>query len=649
MPPKTWKEDFMSRIGLKLMGVFLAGLVATVAIVNTILLVLSSQNLKNVVEDQNLSSIRTVQGEFTAEIMDLRRILKTLDSIGFTTEGNTENTGIFWQMLQQSSSEFLALYNSSGTVFFSTDNYDLADFDLNMALSTGWMGFVKDSKADITVQVCIPVERDGKKVGAAVAGMHLNDSTWLDSIKEQTNAEITLFSGNTRIATTVTDENNQRAVGTTMADNIANAVLQKGEEYQGEADLFGQNHYVAYEPMPDIYGNIIGAYFSGTSSANTDAMRTRTIIISIIVAVVMAGIMIFVILIVNNNILIKPVKEANKLAEDMSRGLLREPSSNFRFGNDELGDFVRKLDSTKGELNSYIEDINYVLSEMADGNFTAHPRVEYQGDFTEIKVSFDKIESALSNIIGKIGASSRDVKSGSAQIASGSQMLADGTTQQAAATEQLSASINDIADKVQQSAQNAAEASRISTETSEKITHQNNEVKNMLGAMDEIKQKSDQIQNIIEAIDDIAFQTNILALNAAIEAARAGEAGKGFAVVADEVRNLAAKSAQSAQQTGDLINATIEAVNKGTVIAESTAETMKQVTDLADQTNMYISDITTATQEQAESIKQVKIGIDRIAQVVQQNSATAEQTAASCQDLSNQSAALEDQIGRFRV
>ena len=639
----------MSRIGLKLMIVFLTGLAVTVAIVNTLLLVLSSKNLKSVVEDQNLSSIRTVQGEFTAEIMDLRRILKTLDSIDFTTEGNTENTGVFWQMLQQSSSEFLALYNSSGSVFFSTDNYDLADFDLSRALSTGWMGFIKDSKADLTVQVCIPVERDGAKVGAAVAGMHLNDSTWLDSIKDQTNAEITLFSGDKRIATTVTDENNQRAVGTTMADNIADKVLKKGEEYEGQAVLFGQNHYVAYEPMPDIYGNIVGAYFSGTSSADTDAMRTRTVVISIIVAVVMAAVMVLVILIVNNKILIRPVMEANKLADEMSRGMLREPSSGFVFGNDELGDFVRNLESTKNELNSYIGDINYVLSEMADGNFTAQPRVEYQGDFTEIRGSFDKIESALSDIIGKIGASSREVKDGSAQIANGSQVLAEGTTQQAAATEQLSSTINDIADKVQQSAQNAAEASKISTQTSDRITYQNNEVKNMLSAMDEIKEKSDQIQNIIEAIDDIAFQTNILALNAAIEAARAGAAGKGFAVVADEVRNLAGKSAQSAQQTGDLINATIEAVNKGTMIAESTAETMKQVTELAEKTNMYISDITSATQEQAESITQVKIGIDRISQVVQQNSATAEQTAAACQDLSNQSSALESQIGRFRV
>ncbi|MCH5186107.1 MAG: methyl-accepting chemotaxis protein, partial [Oscillospiraceae bacterium] len=283
------------------------------------------------------------------------------------------------------------------------------------------------------------------------------------------------------------------------------------------------------------------------------------------------------------------------------------------------------------------------------GNFTAHPGVSYHGDFVEISASFSKIEESLKDIIGNIGNSSREVRTGSEQITEAANMLAEGTTQQAAATEQIAATINDIAEKVQQTAQNSSEASHISTQTSNKITIQDDEIQNMLGAMNEIKEKSDQIRTIIKAIDDIAFQTNILALNAAIEAARAGAAGKGFAVVADEVRNLAAKSAESAQQTGDLINATIDAVNKGTVIAEGTAETMKEVIDLSERTNSFVSDITSATVEQAEAINQIQIGIDRISQVVQQNSATSEEIAASCRELSDQSVSLESQIDKLTV
>ncbi|MDE6725059.1 MAG: methyl-accepting chemotaxis protein, partial [Ruminiclostridium sp.] len=196
---------------------------------------------------------------------------------------------------------------------------------------------------------------------------------------------------------------------------------------------------------------------------------------------------------------------------------------------------------------------------------------------------------------------------------------------------------------------NAADASQVSQQSSEKIKYQNGEIENMLAAMDEIKERSDKIRNIIKAIDDIAFQTNILALNAAVEAARAGEAGKGFAVVADEVRTLAAKSAESAQQTGTLITATIEAVDKGTQIAHTTADIMKEVNELSARTDAYISDISMAMEEEASSIEQVKIGIEQISTVVQQNSATAEETAASCAELSGQASNLEMQIDKLKV
>ena len=639
----------MSKIGLKLIVLFMTSLIAAVAVSSTVSMFESSSSISSMAIDSNLATIRTVQGEISDEIYSLRTTMVTMDVLDFTLPGYERSADLFWAKANNNSSEFGALFDSDGIIYWQTDNYYLADFDLELALSNGWMGWVKDSEMELTIQVCMPIERNGVRVGAAIMGMYMSDEAWIDDLKEQTGSDMTIYSGDVRFNTTLLSESGEREVGTKMSESIADIVLRRGEAYDGEAMILGQNHFLAYEAIPDIHGNIIGAYCAGVSTASTDARMGRLMFVTIGAALIVAVVAVFVIIIVNNKMFISPLKEASKIADDMSKGQFRQASTDYNFSNDEIGRFVVRLREAKTDVSSYLDDISRILSEMSDGNFTAQTGAEYHGDFTEIKDSFDKIKAALTDIITNIDRSSQDVSNGSGQIAEGSQMLADGTTQQAAAIEQLSASIEDIAERVRQSAEGASEASKISTQTSDKISFQNEEVNNMLGAMDEIKQKSDQIRAIIKAIDDIAFQTNILALNAAVEAARAGEAGKGFAVVADEVRNLAAKSAESAKQTGDLINATIEAVEKGTVIAESTADTMKQVTELAVQTNKYISDITAASEEQAASISQIKTGIESISQVVQQNSATAEETAAACHELSDQSSVLKTQIGRFTV
>ena len=338
-----------------------------------------------------------------------------------------------------------------------------------------------------------------------------------------------------------------------------------------------------------------------------------------------------------------PLAECVRRLQALAHGDLHSPLPAID-SQDEIGQMVEASRLVVDDLNRVISDIGYLLGEMAQGNFDIRTRAEdsYVGDLAPVLQSIRGINDSLSDALAQIAQSSD-------QVSNSAQALAQGATEQASAVEELSATITEITESANENSKMAQTSREKANQAGMQVGVCDERMRNMIGAMDEIKTAAEDVREIIGTISDIAFQTNILALNAAVEAARAGSAGKGFAVVADEVRNLASKSDEASKATQARIENAINAVKKGSGYVSEVAEALDQTRELTESAVSMMGNIAEASERQAESIAQVNEGIEQISAVVQTNSATSEETAAASEELSGQAQLLDQLMSRFTL
>ena len=316
---------------------------------------------------------------------------------------------------------------------------------------------------------------------------------------------------------------------------------------------------------------------------------------------------------------------------------------------DEIGDMTDSFKEAAETLQMYINELSRGLGEVANGNFNISSDVEFKGDFKALYVAIVQITDSLSQTLGQIREASEQVALGSAQMAESAQSLAEGATDQAGAVEELTATIQNITEAVVGSSEKADESHRNAEAFEIEAEKSNEDIKSLNQAMERINDTSKEIAKIIAAIEDIASQTNLLSLNASIEAARAGEAGKGFAVVADQIGKLAADSAASAINTKRLIENSIQEIEHGNEITTKATAAIESVIGGIKMLAESTKEISELSVSQADAMKQLEMGVEQIAEVIQSNSAAAEETSATSEELSAQSTSLEDLVGQFKL
>lgn len=427
-----------------------------------------------------------------------------------------------------------------------------------------------------------------------------------------------------------------------ISSNIANAISSQASQIIGYR-VNGEHKYGYIMPI----GNTGFIALSCIPNNQYYSSLVRSVIMLIILIVAGEVFILFLLGRLSGKI-VRPLVQLNGVATELANGNL-DVSLDVRT-EDEVGELAVSIDKTVQRLKEYIDyidEISEVLAAMADGKLAISLKYAYVGEFEKVKDALNHISQSMTEVMTSIVEGANQVSVGSDDLAKAAQGMAENTETQAASIEELLATATTVAEQVKENRDNSEKSAEYTNEVAAVMEESKKQMSQMREAMDKIQESSKQVVGVIKAIEDIASQTNLLSLNASIEAARAGDAGKGFAVVAGEIGGLANESADAVNTTRDLINVSLEEIEKGNAIVNDVMASLDNAVERVRVANGMIQDTAQNADTQMKSIDQIRDGIQDMSQVVQDNSAMAQETSATSEELAAQSVTLNELVQRF--
>lgn len=423
----------------------------------------------------------------------------------------------------------------------------------------------------------------------------------------------------------------------------------QGKNKEAMAMVFGEEYEVTVQQISKLTDDTI-------NSIQVRMAKKQNMLSTAMFACLVAVIVIFILVArsINNTInfakaeLVTPIIRVSGQMAELAKGRF-DVELDLHADESEVGQMVDAITTMKSNFRSMISEISDVLGKMGEGNYHVDVTGQYVGEFVAIKESMLKIIADTRKTLNTIKDVAQEIDGGSEQLAQASVDLAEGCTSQALQVKAVAERIDEMTRNVEKNAKEAEEAVRISNSAGEMLLEGNTKMQELKIAISEISKCSEEIGTIIATIEDIASQTNLLSLNASIEAARAGEAGKGFAVVAEQVKKLAEESTQAAGETTKLIETTIAAVDKGIAIADATAKNMDEVMVGAKATTDKMMQMAESLKEEARIMELIDESVTQVSAIVDNNSATSEETAAVSEEQSAQVTTMVQLMDQFVI
>jgi len=623
--------------------VLLAGLTTVVGSL------LSARDLRAILDERVRSAAAAIESDaasrraaLTAALSWFERSTRVIQALGLQDPSNTAELA---QLVTTSfGADSFLIADPRGVV---VGGASIAHRPSVLAALTGKarVGFEVDSGSELAIRGATPVyNTKNVLVGVVAMGHSLSQSAYVDRLKGLLDAEVTVFVGDTRLATSLTDETGKRLVGTKLANPaIEDKVLARGEPYYGTNRIRGQSYSTVYIPLRDDQNVVVGMTFVGLSLALVEeCTRNLVVTFSALSLGVLVVTLVFLVLYLQRR-LIHPLVLTSHDLERMAEG--RVPLvDEARLGRgDEIGLMARSL----AGLASYLDDGGNVATAIAQGNLVVEPRIA--GPEDRFGLAFSAMTTQLNTMILHIRRSAHEVAGGIRQISEGTTVLSVGASENAASIEQMEASLAEILGASEDNAREAREAATLSTAVNQSSQASTLEMDTLLKAMDAIEASARDIEGVVKTIDDIAFQVNLLALNANIEAARAGKYGKGFGVVAEEVRALARRSTEAVHETTRMVNEVKGRISSGTLAARATGGHLTAMSSGVAQMTTVLGQVAVRSQGQSDSLGQLNLGMTQLSQVTQTNAATAEESASVTLQLQGVASDLEATTLRFQL